>query len=238
MIQTIRGVFIETGFQIDDHIVDSDEHYKTFFAKRIGNDKFDFYLILGIEEEKLELEGLKKIMNEILEQILRTQKYPGVDKNLSLLLIVERKITQYTDEYNRKVYDFEEDPFHFKKYILPFTVEQSNLLKEQLSPGVSIIEQLDEIITNKELFSSFKENGETDESDDAKLYDLVSKVYIKLPFLKLKVNKEKLPSISKEIEREIPTEDKDVVNMILGMRNEDLEWNGILSVLGVKIDEL
>lgn len=238
MIQTIKKIFIETGFQIDNHITDSNGHYKTFFAKRVGNDKFDFYLTLGIEEVKLELEQLEQTISGILEQILLTQKYPGVDKNLSLLLIVERKIPQYTDEFNRKVYDFEEDPFHFKKYILPFTVEQSNLLKEKLNTDVNIVEQLDAIITNKKLFSSFKEDGEIGESDDVNLYDITSKIYIKLPFLKLKVNKEELPNISKEIESEISDRDKDVVNKILGMQNEDLEWQGILKVLGVKIDEL
>lgn len=238
MIQIIRKIFIETGFQIDNQIADSNEHYQFFFAKRIGNDKFDFYLTLAIEEKRLDLEQLEHIINEILEQILLTQKFPGVDKNLSLLLIVERKVIQYTDEFNRKVYDFEEDPFHFKKYILPFSVEQSSLLNEKLNSDKNIVEQLDEIITNKQSFSSFKEDVKIIESDNAKLYDLTSKIYIKLPFLKLKVKKEELRNLSKEIESEISTDDKAVVEKILSIENDELDWNGILKALGVKIDEL
>jgi len=238
MIQFIKSIFIDTGFQIDDKVVGFNEHYQMFFAKRIGSDKFDFYLTIAIEEEKLQLEQLERMFDEVLEQILHTQNYPGVDKNLSLLLIVERKFIQYTDEFNKKIYDFEEDPFHFKKYILPYTFEQSNILKAKLGSGENVVEQLDTIITNKQLFSSFKNDGEISESDDAKLYDLTSKIYIKLPFLKLKVNKEELPNISKEIESEISPKDKVIVNKVLGMQKEDIEWDGIQKILGVKIDEL
>ncbi|MCF3944852.1 ABC-three component system middle component 1 [Oceanobacillus alkalisoli] len=238
MIEIIRKIFIDSGFQIDNQIVRSNEYYQAFFSKRIRRDKFDFYLTMAIKEEKLELKQLERIFDDILDEILYTQEYPGVDKNLSLLLVVERKVIQYTDEFNRKIYDFEEDPFHFKKYMLPFTIEQSNILKGKLNSEENIIKQLDTMITNKQLFSSFKEDRDIGESANAKLYDLISKIYIKLPFLKLVVNKEELPNISKEIESEITAEDKNIVNKILEMRDEDIEWNEILNVLEVNMDGL
>lgn len=238
MIELIKKIFTDSDFQIDNTIVNSNDDYQMFFAKRVGKDKFDFYLIMNLKEGKLQLNELEKYLDSILDEVLYTYEYPGLDKNLSLLLIVERQVLEYTEKFSRQVYDFEEDPFHFKKYMLPYTPEQNNILQEKLDFKKDIIKQLDAIISNKQLFRSFKENRDIKESNNTMLYDLISKIYIKLPFLKLKVNKEDLSNISKEIDSEISAKDKDIVDKVLKMEIEDIEWEKIQVVLGVKTDEL
>lgn len=238
MIELIKKVFTDSEFQIDNTIGKSNDNYQMFFAKRTEKDKFDFYLIMNLEEDNLQLNELEKVFDDVLDEILYTYEYPGLDKNLSLLLIVKRQVLEYTEEFSRQVYDFEEDPFHFKKYILPYTAKQNDVLQERLDFKKNIIKQLDPMVSNKQLFSSFKENRDMKEFNNTMLYDLISKIYIKLPFLKLKVNKEDLPNISREIDSEISAEDKEIVNEFLKMENEDIEWEEIQVALGVKPNEL
>ncbi|MFJ7940831.1 hypothetical protein ACIQYG_20365 [Peribacillus sp. NPDC096622] len=250
MIELIKQIFLESNFTIENNLSEiKNEHYTGFFAKRLANRKFDFFLVLAVNEEYMYLEELDGIMKNHLEQILQTQEYPGVDKNLSMLLLTKRNKIEYTDEFNKKVYDFEENPFRFKKYLLPFTTQQHSLLKMLLDEEFrsqevilneedQVVKQLEKIISNKKWFTLFKDLEKVNGTDEAKIYDLVSKIYIKLPFLKIKVNKEELPNIAQDIKDEISNDDKEIVERILNMENNDPNWNDILSVLGVELDEL
>lgn len=238
MIELIKKIFIDSQFQIDDKFYITSNDYQILFANRTEKNKFDFYLIMILKEKDLKLGKLETTFEKALEKILYTYKYPGLDKNLSLLLVVEREVLDYTEEFSRKIYHFEEDPFYFKKYMLPYTLEQYDSLKKTLNSNMNVIEQLDNLISDKNLFSEFKESKNINRSKNGMIYDLISKIYIKLPFLKLKVNKEDLPNISKEINEGILSEDKEIVNKILNMDYEDIEWGEIQKVLGGKSDEL
>lgn len=240
MMKLIKQIFLESNFICEDQLIKSpNENYQSFFAKRLSLGKFDFFLVLSVKEDNLILEEFDTIMSRFLEQILSTQEYPGVDKNLSMLIIVERNINTSTDEFNNKIYTLEENPYHFKKYVLPYTEEQFTLLKHYINIDKKIIEQLDPIVNNKDWFSLFKaQQTEQYETDEAKVFDLVSKLYIKLPFLKIQINKEELPNLTKEIEDEISTEDQEVIKKILSIKSKDPKWEDILLALGVELDEI
>jgi hypothetical protein len=240
MMKLIKQIFLESNFICEDQLIKSpNENYQGFFAKRLSLGKFDFFLVLSVKEDNLILEEFDTIMSRFLEQILSTQEYPGVDKNLSMLIIVERNINTSTDEFNNKIYTLEENPYYFKKYVLPYTEEQFTLLKHYINIDKKIIEQLDLIVNNKGWFSLFKaQQTEQYETHEAKVFDLVSKLYIKLPFLKIQINKEELPNLTKEIEDEISTEDQEVIKKILSIKSKDPKWEDILLALGVELDEI
>ena len=239
MIKIIKQIQEESDFLIERIVEDNwNDNFKVLFAKRVQDDKFDFFLTLQIQEEHLNLNELENITNELFNKIMHTQKYLGVDKNLSLLMLVEKNTILASDEFNKIVYDFEEDPFYFKKYLLPFTPEQLELLNRILIPSEKIINQLDTIVSDKSLFQMFKENRLHSNTEEFQIYDLVSKIYIKTPFMRLKVNKEELPNISKEIEGKILSEDKNLIEKILTMDSLEPEWEEILELLEVEIDEL
>lgn len=238
MIDFITEIFIESGFEVKKQITNYNVPNKMYFARREKEEKFDFYLVISIKEESLEINQIKQISNHFLESVLENNNIPGLDKNISLLLLVERKTMSFTEDFNKKVFDFEEDPFNFKKYILPYTSEQLQLLKDKLNPNEKVIKQLDKILNNKKYFNEFKENVEYLGSSIAKTYDLTSKVFIKLPFLKSKINKEDLPDISRSIESSISLKDKKVIDIILGIENSNITWHNILNALEEKSDEL
>jgi hypothetical protein len=239
MMNFVSQIFLEANFEIEELVIkSSNDDYKSLFTKRLTGGKFDFFLLLSVEEKNLDLEELDTLMNRFLEEIVSTQAYPGLDKNLSLLLLVERETIATTDEFNKIVYSIEENPYHFKKYLLPYTKEQFSLLENYINKESKIIEQLDLMVINKEWFSLFKAQVELNETHEAKLFDLVSKLYIKFPFFKIHLNKEELPNLTKEISEEISISDKEIVEKILAINSKDPKWEDILTALGVEIDEI
>ncbi|WP_373568359.1 ABC-three component system middle component 1 [Lysinibacillus fusiformis] len=85
------------------------------------------------------------------------------------------------------IFDIGEDPYTFKKYILTYTDEQeslfTSLFNEYVSEQNDMTSFLNKILYNTEKFSTFK-NRESNEN--TLLYDLVSKMFIKLPYLSFK----------------------------------------------------
>ena len=260
MIELIKGILLESSFDLVEYnlknALESEnypqinyENYLSIFAIRIEDGKFDFFLTIQVSEDNLDLVELNLVIKYHLEAILKTQKYPGVDKNLSLLLLTERSAIEYSDAFNKIVYEFEENPFHFKRFLLPYTQEQAklldNFLNEQfqclkviLNNKDTIIAQLNEVLSNKHWFSLFKDIVRGSERDEAKIFDLVSKIFIKIPYLKVPINKEDLRNLSNEIEREIPEIDKGVIEKFLKIQNSDPKWEDILETLEVELDEL
>ncbi|MDG5789617.1 hypothetical protein QA612_19345 [Evansella sp. AB-P1] len=249
MIELIKRVFTESNFEILEDFKVISQNYSHFFAKKVDGGRFDFYSVLQVREEDIEQEELNNIIKNLLSQILQSLHYPGIDKNMSLVILVGRKQIDISETFNKFIYEFEENPYDCKKYILPYTDEQLQLLLEHLSLRFNSLDvtskgndtyliQLNEIISEKEWFSLFKEKENINENDSVKLYDLVSKIYIKLSFLKFKINKKELPNIAKDIREDIKIEDKGIVDKFLQMDNPDPKWDDILSVLGVELNEI
>lgn len=237
MIRLIKKILLESQFTIEENI-NYKQKYEGFFSKRLANEKFDFLLVMSIKEEDLYLKDLEDFIKEYFEQILQQQEYPGVDKNSSMLLLTERNTIIFTEEFNKIIYEFEENPYYFKKYLLPYTSEQYKLLRNNINFNEGVLKQLESIVSNKLWFSSLKDQEKGIETIEAKTFDVVSKIYIKLPFLKVPIYKRKLSNIVEEIKTDISTEDYEIVDKILNIENKDPKWEDILFALGVELDEL
>src|SRR5690606_2843725 len=88
----------------------------------------------------------------------------------------------YPSKIQSLVFDIEEDPYIFKKYVLTYTEEQKNLLLSLFkeSGKDAVTPYLNNILYDTEKFSAFKNREKT---ENALLYDIVSKIFIKLPCL-------------------------------------------------------
>lgn len=246
MIEIIQNIFKEENFEIINYDT-KDVDYESFFAKRVTGEKFDFFLVVQVSEQNLDLENIDLIIKKYLEIILKNEKYPGVDKNLSMILLTERNTIEITDEFNKKVYEFEENPYHFKKFLLPFTKSQKLYLEDCLktymlqrifSNQKHLIAQLNRIINDKNMFYLFKNSGKEPKEKEVEIFDLVSKIFIKLPFLQVQISKDTLPNLTKQIEDEIPNDNKQIIENLLSIESDDPEWDEILSVLGVNLNEV
>ena len=104
-----------------------------------------------------------------------------LDKNLSLILVIKLDNLQELANYKNEVYALEESPRFFKKYVLPYTESQINLLKEQDHNEKSMELLLNELINDINGYNKLIK----DEYYDG-LYSFIVRLFSKIPFLKYK----------------------------------------------------
>lgn len=238
MIFLTKEIFSQNYFNFEENLMEkSFLDYNMFFAKRTIQNKFDFYLVIEVKENNLDFLVLEENVKDFFEIIIENQHYEGIDKNLSLILLIETETDIKESHFIKAVFDFEENPYYFKKFVLTYTDNQYKLLDNFLGNKEELPKKLNGIISNKEHFSIFKKGELENIEDEYKLYDLVSKLFIKMPFLTININLETLPNLTKEIQRLIPTSYSDVVQKLLLM-DEEIEWNNISKVLGVELNDI
>ncbi|MRX72775.1 hypothetical protein GJU40_11525 [Bacillus lacus] len=241
----VKTIFIEAGFEFYERLIFNGDFSANFsFFTRTINNKFDFYLVGNFREGEVNLEGLQQELTQCLDSILLEMNVSGLDKNLSFLLLLETESIAYSKERTRYIYNIEEDPYDFKKYVLTYTKGQFEALIIQLNEMKEepLLKILNYFLLEKKLFSSFKkkeENRNTIENQEAVIYDLVSKLFIKLPFLSVNIKQENLVSLKKEIDEKLNQTQSNIVSLMLEqyIKDPELQINDILTVIGCEYIE-
>jgi hypothetical protein len=207
MKQLIASIFKENEFQIIEPTFLQDR--EDFFAVSTNNDRVTYFIVL-FKDETVVLEELKQEFDSYFRELKRLEEgYDRrIDKNVSLLLCLRRKGLPINDALNRLIFELEEDPYHFKKLVLPYTEIEVNALKTELAEG----NKLYEILNDRKEFYEFKK----DPYQESK-YNLVSKLFIKLPFLHFSNFNEDIERLTEIIENELTAKD------VLKVRNETLQ---------------
>jgi hypothetical protein len=207
MRNVVTSIFKENEFQIitPDFLQDRED----FFAVSTNHDRATYFVVL-FKDETIVLEDLNQEFDTYFRELKRLEEgYDRrIDKNVTLLLCLRRKGLPINENLNRLIFELEEDPYHFKKLVLPYTTVEVNALKAELALG----NKLYEILNDRKEFYRFKK----DPYEESK-YNLVSKLFIKLPFLHFSNFNEDIERLTETIENELT--DKDV----LQVRNETLQ---------------
>ncbi|NIE63135.1 hypothetical protein [Burkholderia sp. Ax-1719] len=149
------------------HILD-DESY-SFYEKEKEGHRF---LILARLESLPSIDDLhKKIFEKIPE---RFSSHLAFRKNCDLVVIHSLADLSGYDELESIILSYEEDPYHFKKYFLCISKQEKELIEKKESID------LPSILEDQEEFSKYKESP-----NSPSLYGLVSRIFIKMPFLAL-----------------------------------------------------
>jgi len=141
--------------------------------KRKDNNKFEYFVIV-------ELTDLNNVIKEkqlhYLKILKETIKDKEVDKNSTLLICFKNESLPLRTDVYKKILEIEEDPYYFRKLVLPYTQQQLG--------KISDIDNFDSIIKEPSKFEEFKKECKSQKLTDS-LYEIVSQLYIKLPFFKL-----------------------------------------------------
>ncbi|CAH2715079.1 hypothetical protein BACCIP111895_02263 [Neobacillus rhizosphaerae] len=245
MYNLINSIFKEAEFEMNERINLRGNFSANFsFLTRTNNNKFDFYLVANFKEGEVNLDSLKEQLDQCFESILEEMNVTGIDKNLSFLLLLETESINYSKEQIRYIYNLEEDPYDFKKYVLTYTQSQVEALERHLKEKteVPLTTTLNNLLQEKKLFAYFKKKEEdrsTTEKQEVLLYDLVTKLFIKLPFLSVLIKQKRLVSLKHEIDESLNQTQARIVNLILEQHSNDRELHidGILTTLGVEHNE-
>ncbi len=138
------------------------------------------------------------LKQKIINSFNNTKEASQIDKNTSAIYLLLFNNIENLYSYRNTVYSIEESPNYFKRYVLPYTQNQLNNLKEALSQfsNISINDALCQIVDNQDSYFSLVEGKDLEST-----YGLVIRMFSKLPFLKYKFKTELAPEhIEKRVE--------------------------------------
>ena len=225
MINIMKKIFTSNGYDIKDAF--DDINVNGFIASINNENKKEYYFIIDLDIAQIE-EGL---MDDTIDKIVRNywkidvlkEYYVGSDykKNTSLIVLV--KADSVFDEYklSNKIYDIEESPYFFKRYVILYTDKQMKLI-ENINVG-----QYQSILSDKKKFVDYKKSKKGEDNFNSKLkndvliYDIISKLYIKIPFLVYKFDgDDKLPILAECINEALDDKQKKIRDILIDV---DLE---------------
>ncbi|MBW1214318.1 MULTISPECIES: ABC-three component system middle component 1 [Pantoea] len=165
---------------IEDHQfieIESESNEISFFKKEKG--ELRRYIITYRTDKLEDASSINELIinytpNELLEA-------PAFAKNTDLIIVFQLdKLSKYR-QYEKSIFDIEENAYHFKKYVLYYSNEESKLI------SVNNFSNLKAVLSDHEEFSIYK----ADPSRPS-LYNMAARIFIKLPFLEM-------PDIEKDI---------------------------------------
>lgn len=230
MIELINSIFEEKGFEQKE---DSLEGKKYYFSTRKSESNFDFFVIIDQDIKKLNIETFNEWSSLLIDKLVSENPIPGIDKNLSMIILLKSDGESDDKGIQKIISEIEEDPYYFKKNVLTYTEEQEKKLTF-LDLNKSIVNEIENYVGNKQKFYEFKNNSANTLELNSNLYSLISKIFIKLPFLSVPIKKERLSNLSDKIREQINDKDAFYLNVSLNSIPDTLEVQEILDGIGVK----
>lgn len=236
MKNIVHRIFKDNGFtnlEIENPV----EASQIEFWANYSEEAINFYLVLFSDEEIKE----SFLSNEVpayfnaIKQ-LKVGYDERMDKNLSLIVFVKTDNNEI-QKNSEKIFEIEEDPYFFKKYVVTYHEDNYIKLKNRFDTShESSNEILNKVINDSTMFLDYKTNENN--SDEISLYEICVKLMVKIPFIKLEKRIEKIENLNEKINEELSEKsllifknsllvtdinDEKVVNNILLIVEDDLK---------------
>ncbi|MEH7460485.1 ABC-three component system middle component 1, partial [Bacillus sp. JJ1127] len=113
MKEIIKNIFIDNKFDI----ISLNQYENTFLAANYREECINFYLVVFLEN--IPTDFLENQVSELYYTIKGLEKGydERMDKNLSMLICLHNKQDLEDKQLMKSVFDVEEDPYFFKKYV-------------------------------------------------------------------------------------------------------------------------
>lgn len=177
------------------------------FSKVQGNDTTSFFVrendtairfaVLHRLDELMKPGDLNAAINQSAPEAFKTD--PAFRKNCDLICIHHLDKLAEFKNHEEQIFEIEEDPHFYKKYVLYYSDTEVEAIK-----GLDFV-KLNELISDKAQFNIYK-----NEPTAATKYSAAAKIFIKLPFLELHINKVELVPLRLQIEEAVA--ETDLVN--------------------------
>nr|WP_242551194.1 ABC-three component system middle component 1 [Enterococcus hulanensis] len=183
---------MENGFETVPITTPFDDN--VFFWCNYSETSTNFYLVIFTKE--ISEYFLTKQTPEYFNAIKTIEKGydERIDKNLSMLICLKDRDIESTSKY-KKIFEIEEDPYFFKKYLLSYN-DDFDKIKNELVKGESINDTINNIINDVQIFNQYKDGKDIEE---VKLYDVCTKLMTKIPFISLSHKQNDLDDLSETI---------------------------------------
>ncbi|WP_409285407.1 ABC-three component system middle component 1, partial [Pseudomonas protegens] len=152
------------------------------------------FAVLHRLDELMKPGELNAAINQSAPEIFTTD--PAFRKNCDLICIHHLgKLAEFKN-HEEQIFEIEEDPHFYKKYVLYYSDTEIEAIK-----GLDFA-KLNKLISDKAQFNFYK-----NEPTAATKYSAAAKIFIKLPFLELHINKSELVPLHLKIEEAVAETD-------------------------------
>ena len=177
------------------------------FIKVQDNDTTGFYVrengaairfaVLHRLDKLMKPGDLNAAINQSAPEALATD--PAFRKNCDLICIHHLDNLAEFKNHEEQIFEIEEDPHFYKKYVLYYSNTEVEAIK-----GLDFA-KLNKLISDKAQFNLYKNDPTA-----ATKYSAAAKIFIKLPFLELHINKAELVPLHLQVEEAVA--ETDLVN--------------------------
>ena len=223
MRELIRKIFNNNNFELIrgfDNIDfynnrDYTSFYLVYYIDLTNISKHEYIEKLNeLENRYIGRDNQVRLKNLLYENIDNDDK-KALDKNLSAVYVIKVKDSKEFSDNRNIIYDIEESPYFFKRYILAYTENQVNELVDTLKRNRINLDRIsDENLS--ELVNDFDEYKKLMKNGGEGYYELLVRLFCKLPFLNFTTNNEiSIDSLEKEIEGRIGEEGLSIIHNCL-----------------------
>lgn len=196
MIEILKNLFADNDlFLIKNIKKDPEVILDGFLAISNNQARREYYIII----EVLDLIPLISEENNIvflLNDWLKSSEDYNVNFNKNTTLIILQQGSVIIEEKTkRQIFEIEENPYVFKKYIIRYSLNQFTSLTQSL-PVVSV-DSMNQLVKQLD-FESFKNDPSSDD-----FIPLLMNIFIKIPFLKVPFQEKELDDLTNTINRKI-----------------------------------
>lgn len=221
-----------------------------FFYKSGDNQIVSYYFTFYVDctdiskDEKLVSEALNELerryisdnnegLRDSIMNGLDKDEKPQIDKNTSAIYLVKFPDDYIITDYKNIIYSIEESPKYFKRYIIPYTENQINSLKKVLidHKDLSIVDILNDLSNNEDDYYML-----LNRKNNNSLYELVIRLFSKLPFLQYRFSAKAPDSNSLD---QIITEaiDKELIELDKAIRDGEMEIDNLVNILKITVSD-
>ncbi|WP_394213394.1 ABC-three component system middle component 1 [Enterovibrio calviensis] len=169
---------------VDHGFVSQRELDTTSFYIRDSGTAIRFAVVHNLDELIAPAELNSQINQLAPEEFIRN---PSFKKNCDLICIYRLDVLAEFKEHEEEIFDIEEDPHFYKKYVLYYSSTEESALTD------FTYEKLVSVIADKQEFIDYKKNPLK-----ASQYSFAAKTFIKLPFLELPSHQGNLVSLRQQ----------------------------------------
>src|SRR5689334_15144016 len=128
MKEIIKRVFYD--YKFEEITLPSREGENVLFEVNLNENCINFYVVIFLNEIPEDFLEIK--VPELYYRIkgLESGYDERMDKNLSMLICLKSNIEVENKDLTKKIFEIEEDPYFFKKYIFTYTEKQIDALSE------------------------------------------------------------------------------------------------------------
>lgn len=185
MIEIVKSIFQQLNFSIAPQESLSAGSFLASFKSSL---KEEYFLVLSVsqmQQVRRNEEGLSNSLADLLSSWKGVS--PGVSKNISLLVLWQALSEEEVENNKKLIFELEEDPYDFKKYVLFYTESELEAFRNRFSEQGYSLESLQQELNSSDSFIAFKGYLKAKSSNVEHVflyYSLLSRIFIKMPILR------------------------------------------------------